>query len=54
MQHRAAAVSIVALQQELTIYGEKLEWVEAFKYLGRLVASDDNDVQSMRSNLMKA
>ena len=34
LQHRAAAATIEALQQELTPYGEELAWVEIFKYLG--------------------
>ena len=36
-------------------YGEELERVEIFKYLGWLIAYDDADTQtSMRSNLRKA
>ena len=54
LQYRTLAVSIEALWQELTAYGEELERVEVSKYLGRLVASNDNDVQAMQSNLMKA
>ena len=53
-QHRAAVVSATSLQQELTAYEELLERVEVFKYLGRLIAFDDNDAQAMQSNLMKA
>ena len=54
LQHRATAASMEALQQELTTYGEELGRVEIFKYLGRLIAYDDNNAQAMRSNLMKA
>ena len=43
-----------ALDQEFTAYGEKLERVEVFKYLGRLLSFDDNDIQAVRSNLKKA
>ena len=35
-------------------YGEELERVEMFKYLGRLMAMDDNDVPAVRSNIKKA
>ncbi len=35
-------------------YGEGLERVEVFKYLGRLLAYNDNDSQAMRANLKKA
>jgi hypothetical protein len=35
-------------------YGEELEQVEVFKYLGRLIAYNDADNQAMRSNLRKA
>jgi hypothetical protein len=35
-------------------YGDKLERVEVFKYLGWLLAYDDNDTQAMQGNLKKA
>ena len=54
LQHRATAVSMEALQQMLTAYGEELMRVEVFEYLGRLIAFDDNDMHAMQSNLMKA
>ncbi len=37
-----------------TAYGEELERVEVFKYLGWHTAYDDADTQAMRSNLRKA
>jgi hypothetical protein len=37
-----------------TAYGAELERVEVFKYLGRLLAYDDNDNQAVRGNLKKA
>ncbi|EJK70137.1 hypothetical protein THAOC_08530 [Thalassiosira oceanica] len=40
--------------REFTAYGETLERVEAFKYLGRLMAMDDNDMHAVRHNLKKA
>jgi len=53
-QHTAAAASMEALQQELTAYGEMLERVEVFKYLGRLLSYIDDDAQAVRNNLLKA
>jgi hypothetical protein len=35
-------------------YGEELERVEVFKYLGRLIVYDDADTQAMRLKLRKA
>ena len=53
-QREAAVKSALALSDIFTAYGEPLERVEAFKYLGRLLAFDNNDRQAMRSNLKKA
>jgi hypothetical protein len=53
-QHAAAVRSQEALKRPFTAYGEELERVEVFKYLGRLIAHDDADTQAMRSNLRKA
>jgi hypothetical protein len=44
----------LALSQTFTAYGKELERVEVFKYLGRLLAYDDNDTQTVRNNLKKA
>jgi hypothetical protein len=54
MQHEAAETTRVALVQLFTVYGDKLERVEVFKYLGRLLAYNDNDTQAMQANLRKA
>ena len=54
MQHEAAARSQDALQQGFFCGGDDLERVEVFKYLGRMLANDDNDTQAMRANLKKA
>jgi hypothetical protein len=35
-------------------YGDELERVEVFKYLGRLLAYDDNDAWAVRGNIKKA
>ncbi len=53
-QHAAAVRSQEALQRSFMAYGEELERVEVFKYLGRLIAYDDANNQAMRSNLRKA
>jgi hypothetical protein len=53
-QHAAALHSQEALGRSFTAYGEELERVEVFKYLGQLVAYDDANTQAMRSNLRKA
>jgi hypothetical protein len=53
-QHAAAVHSQEALEHSFTAYGEELERVEVFKYLGRLITYDDADTQAMRSNLRKA
>jgi hypothetical protein len=54
VQHEATETTRVALAQLFTAYGDELERVEVFKYLGRLLAYDDNDTQAMRGNLKKA
>ena len=50
----AAVHSQEALKRLFMAYGEELERVEVFKYLGRLIAYDDADTQAMQSNLRKA
>ena len=54
MQHEAAEAAWVALARTFTAYGEDLERVEVFKYLGWLLAYNDNNSQAMRANLKKA
>jgi hypothetical protein len=54
VQHAAAEHAHLALQNTFTVYGEGLERVEVFKYLGRLLAYDDNDSQAVCGNLKKA
>jgi len=54
LQRKAAVDSALALQQRFTAYDEELANVEVFQYLGRLLAHDDNNSQSVRSNLKKA
>ncbi len=54
VQYAAAERTHKALQQTLTTYGAELERVEVFKYLGRLLAYDNNDARAVRGNLKKA
>ncbi|EJK49228.1 hypothetical protein THAOC_31920 [Thalassiosira oceanica] len=49
--YAAAAANVHALEVESTAYGETLERVEVFKYLGRLMAMDDNDMHAVRSDI---
>ncbi len=54
VQYAAAKHAHIALQQVFMVYGEELERVEVFKYLGRLLAYNDNDAQAVRGDLKKA
>ena len=53
-QREATAASVRSLDVTFTAYGDELERVEVFKYLGRLMSMDDNDIQAVRSNMRKA
>ena len=53
-RHTAALAASKAQDVRFTAYGDELEMVEAFKYLGRLITFDDKDAQALRSNLGKA
>jgi hypothetical protein len=50
----AAKRAHLALQQLFTAYSDELERVEVFKYLGRLLAYNNNDTQAVRGNIKKA
>jgi hypothetical protein len=54
VQHEAAETARVALAQWFMAYADVHEGVEVFKYLGWLLAFDDNDTQAMQGNLKKA
>jgi hypothetical protein len=53
-QHETAISSALALRQQFTVRGDVLEHVEVFKYLGRMMAQDDDDIQAIRAQLRKA
>jgi hypothetical protein len=53
-QQEAAVTLALALRQQFSIDGEVLQRVEVFKYLGRLLAQDDDNIQAIRAQLRKA
>jgi hypothetical protein len=53
-QREAAVASALALQQQFLVQGNVLEQVEVFKYLGRLMSQDDDDIQAIRAQIRKA
>jgi hypothetical protein len=54
VQHAVAERAHLSLNQTFTAYGERLERVEVFKYLGQLLAYDNNAAWAVRGNLKKA
>ena len=54
LQRKAVSDSDGAMDAKFYAYGEELERVGSFKYLGRLIAFDDDDTQAVRGNLAKA
>ena len=54
VQHEVAVTSALALRCTFTVHGDVLERVEVFKYLGRLLTQDDNDIQALRQQIRKA
>ena len=54
LKRKAVSDSAVAMDAEFYAYGEKLERVEVFKYLRRLITFDDDDTQAVRGNLARA
>ena len=46
--------SVEAKGRTFSAYGEELDNVEVFKYLGRMVSADNNGTQAIQSNLKKA
>ena len=54
VQHKVAVTLALALRCTFTVHGDLLEQVEGFKYLGRLLAQDNDDVQAVRQQIRKA
>jgi hypothetical protein len=52
-QWEAAMTLALVLQQQFSVDEEVLEWVEVFKYLGRLLAQDNDNIQAIRAQLWK-
>jgi hypothetical protein len=46
--------SALALRQQFSVQGNVLERVEVFKYLGRLMSQDDDNIQAIRAQIRKA
>jgi hypothetical protein len=53
-QREAAVTAALAFRQQFTIHGDVLERVEVYKYLGRMMAQDDDDTQAVCAQLRKA
>ena len=50
-QHKAAIDLAITLGCNFKVHGEVLEKVEVFKYLGRLLAQDNDDIQAVRLHI---
>ena len=53
VQREAAVTSALTLRCTFTVHGDVLEGVEVFKYLGRLLAQEDDDIQAVRQQIHK-
>ncbi len=53
-QREAAVTSALSLRQQFSVHGDVLERVDVFKYLGCLLAQDDDDIQAIRTQMRKA
>ncbi len=53
-QRETAVASALALRQQFMVHRDVLEWVEVFKYLGRLLSQDDDDIQAICAQMRKA
>ena len=54
VQRNSAIDSAMALRRQFYVEGEVLEKVDAFRYLGRILAQDDDDIRAVRSQIKKA
>ncbi len=53
-QRDSAIASALALRQLFYVEGEVLERVKSFRYLGRILAQDDEDIRAVRNQIKKA
>ncbi len=53
-QCKTAISSALALHQQFTVCRDVLECVKVYKYLGRMMAQDDDNIQAIRAQLRKA
>ncbi len=53
MEQRVMA-TLGVQEEEFTVYGDVLEQVEVFKYLGCCLSMTDDDVPAVRAQLVKA
>jgi hypothetical protein len=54
LQQESAVCLALALHRQFLVHGNVLDHVEVFKYLGCLLAQDDNKAQAIRQQLQKA
>ncbi len=54
LQQEVAVTSALALRQPFTVHGDVLERVEVYKYLGRMMAQDNDNLQAICKQLWKA
>ncbi len=47
-------LTLLAVQQEFEVFGDVLEQVEVFKYLGWQLSMMDDDTHAIRAQLVKA
>ncbi len=53
-QCETVILSALALCQQFTVHGDVLERVKVFKYLGWMMAQDNDDIQAIQAQLRKA
>jgi hypothetical protein len=53
-QWEAMVTTALALRQQFTVCGDVLEQVKVYKYLGRMMAPDNNNNQALCAQLWKA
>jgi hypothetical protein len=53
-EQEVAVTAALALCQQFTVHGDVYKRVKVYKYLGRMMAQDDDDTQAIRAQLQKA